>query len=97
MAVRVQCTLGECVLAALSHVVSDAMLRRGWHGVASQALTTELMPKLDDEVKHELAHWAAFYQHRLQTGQKEIFHLEAFIAKFMATYKHWLVNTFGGQ
>jgi replication factor C subunit 3/5 len=39
---------------------------------------------------------AAFYEHRLQEGQKAIFHLEAFVAKFMATYKQWMVETFGG-
>merc|ERR1711936_799728 len=29
---------------------------------------------------------AAFYEHRLQKGNKAIYHLEAFVAKFMAIY-----------
>lgn len=39
-------------------------------------LVRELLPKLDDTLKHELVHWAAFYEHRVQVGSKEIFHLE---------------------
>ena len=50
---------------------------------------------LDDELKHEVAHWAAFYEHRMVTGSKEIFHLEAFVAKFMSIYKQFLINMFG--
>lgn len=41
-----------------------------------QVLVRELLPKLDDTLKHELVHWAAFYEHRVQVGSKEIFHLE---------------------
>lgn len=58
-------------------------------------LTRELMKSLDDELKHELAHWAAYYEHRVRIGSKDIFHLEAFVAKFMALYKKWLVSFFG--
>jgi hypothetical protein len=39
-------------------------------------LIRELLPKLDDQLKHELVYWAAFYEHRVQVGSKEIFHLE---------------------
>jgi replication factor C subunit 3/5 len=58
-------------------------------------LLQELMKKLDSELKHEVCHWAAFYEHRLQLGQKAIFHLEAFVAKFMSIYKKFLIATFG--
>ncbi|KAH7315448.1 hypothetical protein KP509_21G050200 [Ceratopteris richardii] len=58
-------------------------------------LLLELMKKLDSELKHEVCHWAAFYEHRMQLGQKAIFHLEAFVAKFMSIYKRFLINTFG--
>ena len=57
-------------------------------------LTRELMKSLDDELKHEVAHWAAYYEHRVRVGSKDIFHLEAFVAKFMAVYKKWLVSFF---
>jgi replication factor C subunit 3/5 len=33
---------------------------------------------------------AAFYEHRVQQGSKEIFHLEAFVAKFMVIYKKFM-------
>ena len=39
--------------------------------------------------------WAAFFEHRLQTGQKPIIHLEAFVARFMMIYKQFLINMFG--
>jgi len=40
-----------------------------------------LLPKLDEELKPEVIHWAAFYEHRLRLGSKAVFHLEAFVAK----------------
>jgi replication factor C subunit 3/5 len=35
---------------------------------------------------------AAYYEHRLQEGQKAIFHLEAFVAKFMCSYKTFTLS-----
>jgi replication factor C subunit 3/5 len=59
------------------------------------SLTRELMKSLDDTLKHEVAYWAAYYEHRVVAGSKDIFHLEAFIAKFMAIYKKWIISLFG--
>jgi replication factor C subunit 3/5 len=60
----------------LSHCIpADIILQR---------LIAELFPKLDSNLKTEVAHWAAFYEHRLQMGNKEIYHLEGFVAKFMS-------------
>ncbi|XP_021776051.1 replication factor C subunit 3 [Chenopodium quinoa] len=58
-------------------------------------LLSELLKKLDAELKHEVCHWAAYYEHRMRLGQKAIFHLEAFVAKFMSIYKGFLIATFG--
>lgn len=58
-------------------------------------LLSELLKKLDEELKHEVCHWAAYYEHRMRMGQKAIFHLEAFVAKFMSIYKAFLIATFG--
>ena len=44
----------------------------------------------------QVIEWAATYEHRLQEGQKAIFHLEAFVAKVMSVYKLWAQNAFGG-
>ena len=60
-----------------------------------KSLTGELLNNLDDSVKLEVIKWAAFYEHRLATGSKDIFHLEAFVAKFMAIYKKYLNDLFG--
>lgn len=64
-------------------------------GQILQTLCRDLFKALDDSLKHDVAHWAAFYEHRLSQGSKEIFHLEAFVAKFMAMYKTWLSMLFG--
>ncbi|KAM0022981.1 putative AAA+ ATPase domain, DNA polymerase III, clamp loader complex, gamma/delta/delta subunit [Helianthus debilis subsp. tardiflorus] len=58
-------------------------------------LLFELLKKLDSELKHEVCHWAASYEHRMRLGQKAIFHIEAFVAKFMSIYKGFLIATFG--
>ena len=63
--------------------------------VIMTTLVRELYKSLDDQLKHEVAYWAAYYEHRMRLGSKEIFHLEAFVAKFMALYKRWLVSIFG--
>jgi hypothetical protein len=43
----------------------------------------------------QVAELAAMYEHRLQEGQKAIYHLEAFVARFMSEYKQWCIATFG--
>mmetsp|Transcript_2405 Transcript_2405/g.8578 ORF Transcript_2405/g.8578 Transcript_2405/m.8578 type:complete len:359 (+) Transcript_2405:37-1113(+) len=55
-------------------------------------LTIELVAKVDPRLARDVAHWAAFYEHRLQTGNKEIFHLEGFVAKFMSLQLQLLLN-----
>ncbi|KAI9792420.1 MAG: Replication factor C (RF-C) subunit [Peltula sp. TS41687] len=48
-----------------------------------RTLTFKLTPKIDDALKAEVIKWSAFYEHRIRIGTKVIFHLEAFVAKFM--------------
>lgn len=55
-----------------------------------QGLLAELILNCDGELKAEVTQMAAYYEHRLQLGSKAIFHLEAFVAKFMAVYKRFL-------
>lgn len=52
--------------------------------VILKTLVLNLFPMLDSNLKEEVAHWAAFYENRLQHGSKDIFHLEGFVAKFMS-------------
>jgi len=60
-----------------------------------KTLALELCKNLDDELKHEVVESAAFYEARIAMGSKEIFHLEAFVAKYMAIYKKYLNELFG--
>jgi len=63
--------------------------------VILKTLVMDLIPNLDDSIKGQVVQWAAFYEHRIALGSKEIFHIEAFIAKFMAIYKKYLNDLFG--
>lgn len=37
----------------------------------------------------------AIQEHRIRTGSKAIYHLEAFVAKFMSIYKTFLLSVYG--
>ncbi|KAK9383698.1 P-loop containing nucleoside triphosphate hydrolase protein [Kockiozyma suomiensis] len=52
-----------------------------------KTLLFRLLPKVDAELQSEVVYWAAFYEHRIHTGSKVIFHLEAFSAKFMRIFE----------
>ena len=52
-----------------------------------QGLLVELVANCDGEVKSEVTQIAAEYEHRLQLGSKAIYHIEAFVVKFMSIYK----------
>lgn len=39
-----------------------------------------------------MAALAASYEHRLQSGSKAVYHIEAFIANFMKSYKEWMIS-----
>ncbi len=51
--------------------------------VILKTLTEKLLPEVEAELRGDVVKWAAFYEHRLRLGTKVIFHLEAFVAKFM--------------
>ncbi|EAT85126.2 hypothetical protein SNOG_07660 [Parastagonospora nodorum SN15] len=55
-----------------------------------KTLTWKLIPKTDDALKPEVIKWAAFYEHRCKMGSKQIFHLEAFVAKYMRLYERYV-------
>eukprot|EP00051_Salpingoeca_urceolata_P007440 m.97775 g.97775 ORF g.97775 m.97775 type:complete len:354 (+) comp15236_c1_seq1:118-1179(+) len=65
----------------LSHCIPADVIIKG--------LTSELVSNLDVQLKVDVTRHAAEYEHRLQCGRKPIYHLEAFVAKFMAVYKRW--------
>lgn len=66
----------------LSHCIPADIIMKG--------LLQELLLNCDGELKVEVVQSAAHFEHRLQSGQKAIYHLEAFVARFMAIYKRFL-------
>lgn len=57
-----------------------------------KTLTFKLIAKIDEALKSDVIKWSAFYEHRIKTGTKVIFHLEAFVAKFMRTLEMYLME-----
>ena len=68
----------------LSHCIDSTTILK--------TLTWKLIPKTDDALKPEVIKWAAFYEHRCKMGSKQIFHLEAFVAKYMRLYERYAHN-----
>lgn len=64
--------------------------------VIFKGLLNELLANCDDILKSQITQIAAEYEHRLRQGSKEIFHLEAFIAKFMCIYKQHMQSMAAG-
>jgi replication factor C subunit 3/5 len=48
----------------------------------------------DRSLQRDVVKWAAFYERRLHEGNKQIIHLEAFVARFMSLYKKFLLINF---
>jgi replication factor C subunit 3/5 len=59
-----------------------------------RSLTQSLLRKVPPAVRHEALHHASMYEHRMQAGSKPIFHLEAYIARFMSIYKRHVMSSF---
>jgi len=54
--------------------------------VLFRKITTYLLRMVDEEVAPCICYWAAHYEHGMKQGTKEMFHLEAFLAKVMYLY-----------
>ncbi|EEP81529.1 activator 1 38 kDa subunit [Uncinocarpus reesii 1704] len=57
-----------------------------------KTLTFQLVSRVDDILKPEVIKWSAFFEHRIKLGSKVIFHLEAFVAKFMRILESYLMG-----
>jgi len=66
----------------LTHCIPPDVIMKGLLG--------ELLKNCDGTLKSEVVQLAAYYEHKMQLGTKPIFHLEAFVAKFMSIYKRFL-------
>uniref|UniRef100_A0A8C9RAA6 Replication factor C subunit 3 n=1 Tax=Scleropages formosus TaxID=113540 RepID=A0A8C9RAA6_SCLFO len=73
----------------LTHCIPPEIIIKG--------LVSELLSNCDGHLKAEVAQMAAYYEHRLQLGNKAIYHLEAFVAKFMAIYKKFMEDGLDGM
>ncbi|KAK4016331.1 replication factor C subunit 3 [Daphnia magna] len=73
----------------LSHCIAPEMIIK--------KLLGEILKNCDGQLKAEITSMAAYYEHRLCLGSKVIFHIEAFIAKFMAIYKRFLEESFANM
>ena len=60
--------------------------------VVLKTLCWKLTERVDDVLKADVVKWAAFYEHRVKMGSKVIFHLEAFVAKFMRIFEGYLMG-----
>nr|CAX70206.1 Replication factor C 38kD subunit [Schistosoma japonicum] len=71
----------------LCHCIPPNVIMRG--------LVDNLLNSCDRNLKLELVQLGAEYEHRLNLGQKPIFHLEAFVIAFMAIYKRYIEDALG--
>lgn len=58
-----------------------------------RTIVTELLKYGDIRTKNALLELAACYEHKMRIGSKRIYHFEAFVAKFMVTFKRNLLPT----
>ncbi|KAK3873446.1 hypothetical protein Pcinc_021548 [Petrolisthes cinctipes] len=72
----------ERIYELLTHCIPPEVIFKG--------LLREMVKFCDGEVKCEVTRLAAYHEHRLHLGSKAIYHIEAFIASFMALYKKFL-------
>lgn len=72
----------ERLYELLAHGVPPDTIFRG--------LVEELVRNSDMSIKAKVVEFAAVYDHRMQLGSKHIFHLEAFVAQFMALHKRFM-------
>ena len=43
----------------------------------AQTLADRMVDRVDETLKADIVHWAAFYELRMRAGNKKIYHLEA--------------------
>ncbi|XP_046670088.1 replication factor C subunit 3 [Homalodisca vitripennis] len=65
--------------------------------VVFKGLLKELLKNCDIELKPQVVELAATYEHQCYRGSKTIFHLEAFVAQFMAIYLRFMEENVGNM
>ncbi|KAF8339535.1 P-loop containing nucleoside triphosphate hydrolase protein [Cantharellus anzutake] len=64
----------------LSHCIPPTLVLK--------TVADRVVEMVDDSLKADIMHWAAFYEVRMRIGSKKIFHLEAWVIKVMMLQKH---------
>ncbi|GAA5810562.1 hypothetical protein MFLAVUS_003985 [Mucor flavus] len=77
------------LLAVRSHLY-DIITKCIQSSIIIKRLAFYLTRNMDEEMKLKVIERAAFHEHRLRLGAKDIFHLEAFAANVMSMYKRHL-------
>ncbi|KAL0954298.1 hypothetical protein HGRIS_003300 [Hohenbuehelia grisea] len=57
--------------------------------VILKTVAERVVERVDESLKADIMHWAAFYEVRMRLGNKKIFHLEAWVVKVMSLYKQF--------
>uniref|UniRef100_A0A1B6L1J4 Replication factor C subunit 3 n=1 Tax=Graphocephala atropunctata TaxID=36148 RepID=A0A1B6L1J4_9HEMI len=65
--------------------------------IVFKGLLKELLKNCDIELKPQVVELAATYEHQCYRGSKTIFHLEAFVAQFMAIYLRFMEENVGNM
>ncbi|KAF9450079.1 P-loop containing nucleoside triphosphate hydrolase protein [Macrolepiota fuliginosa MF-IS2] len=60
--------------------------------VILKTVAERVVERVDESLKADIMHWAAFYETRMRIGNKKIFHLEAWAVKVMSLYKHFFFD-----
>lgn len=61
----------------------------GGGGGGSGGTLIDVSPDALDPLKSKVARAAAAFEHRMAQGSKPVFHIEAFLARFMVDFKEW--------
>ncbi|KAF4516790.1 hypothetical protein B566_EDAN004629 [Ephemera danica] len=71
------------------------------HGIPTEiifrGLLKELVKNCDTQLKAQVTQLAAHYEDQLHLGSKTIFHIEAFLARFMTVYKDFMEVSLQGM
>ncbi|KAF9222631.1 P-loop containing nucleoside triphosphate hydrolase protein [Gyrodon lividus] len=68
----------------LSHCIPPTIILK--------TVAERVVERVDEALKADVMHWAAFYELRMRMGNKKIYHLEAWVVKVMCLYKHFTYN-----
>lgn len=78
--------------------IGDDLRKLLEHGIPAtiimRTMLINLVENCDSQLKGRFAELAAYYEHQMQHGNKDLLHLEAFVAQAMKYYKEFMKNMF---